>query len=203
MISIVSLHELITDGLTKEEFNKSIVKDFRCPKNLDVESFLIEKSFDSCSRDFTRTYFIVDNDESKEFYESVIAYFTITNKKFDFAEEASGSLKNKLTGSRKAESLYTILIAQLGKNDNYSGVEISGKQILSEAETKCIEVYDIIGTKIIALEHHDDEKLHNFYEENNYALLDHASDKENNLQLRYKKIDKVLIEENLSYKTTY
>lgn len=42
MISIVSLHELITDGLTKEEFNKSIVKDFRCPKNLDVESFLMK-----------------------------------------------------------------------------------------------------------------------------------------------------------------
>lgn len=198
MYNIVSLHSLIADGLTEEEYNNFIVKDFRCPKNKDVESFLLEKAFNSCNRDSSRTYFIVDNDESKKFYETIIAYFTITDKIFEFTDEASGSLKKKLTGNKKANSLSTILIAQLGKNKNYNGEQIQGKQILREAETKCIEVYELASIKIIALEHQDEEKLHNFYNENHYILLDHASDKKNNLHLRYKKINKMLIKENLS-----
>lgn len=201
MVSIISLHELIVGGLSKEEFQNSIIKNFRCPKNKDVESFLISKAYESCSRDFSRTYLLIDDEnEELEIYQCLIGYFTILNKQVSIPKSISVNMKKKLTGSKTATSLNTILIAQLGKNYSYENKKFSGECILNEAESKCVEVYKLLGTKIIILEHQDTQFLNEFYIRNNYDLLENASDKENHLHLRYKKIDKVLINETHSYK---
>lgn len=201
MVSIISLHELIVGGLTKDEFQNSIIKNFRCPKNKDVESFLISKAYDSCNRDFSRTYLLIDDEiEELEIYQCLIGYFTILTKQVSIPKSVSGNMKKKLTGSATASSLNTILIAQLGKNYSYDRKNFSGEWILNEAESKCVEAYRLLGTKIIILEHQDTQFLNEFYIRNNYNLLENASDKEKHLHLRYKKIDKVLINEINSYK---
>lgn len=42
------------------------------------------------------------------------------------------------------------------------------------------------------LEHKENGKLHDFYERNNYGLLDETSDEDNGLKLRYKLIKRYI-----------
>lgn len=180
-LQVIALDDLIDDGLTEDEY-KDLVKDFRCPLDEDLESFLHNKAYKSCKQNQSRTYMLEDEDVG------IFGYVTLSYKSFYFDDKATKSLKNKITGSRDSASVTGILIAQLGKNEDFPNKDLKGYLLLAEAESICADMFKKIGINIIMLEHKDNAKLHDFYQKNDYALLDEASDEVNGLKLRYKLI---------------
>ncbi|OLS40810.1 hypothetical protein BTR25_07950 [Bacillus sp. MRMR6] len=78
-------------------------------------------------RALTRTSLIIDenNNNSNE----IIGYFTLLIKSFDLTKEVSNESRRKLTGNKNATVFNTILIAQLGRSDQYKG-RVSGDIVL-------------------------------------------------------------------------
>ncbi|MFD2828948.1 hypothetical protein [Corticicoccus populi] len=183
---IESLEALIQDGLTKEEFH-TLVENFKCDFNEDVEYFLLEKAYSSCVASQSRTFLVRDEEKLNE----ILGYFTLSHKTISFNSEVSANERKKLTGSKQSDGLSGILIAQLGKNTNAS-VNIKGMLLLNEAENLCNQIFETIALRVVILEHDDVEELHRFYGENHYKILDKASDKNNHLFLRYKRLDRNL-----------
>ena len=153
-INYINSQDILIDGVSAETLlskrNLSIkkifrssesrvleyLKEFKCQQNLDVEDFLSngEKAIRMQKESRTRTYLIVDS-ENKE----IAAYFAISFKPIilDSINIESKTMlkkfqthKNKSANGNDIEIVPTILIGQIGKNDDYSSENINLKIIL-------------------------------------------------------------------------
>lgn len=177
-----SLKDLLNYYTEKDEFSggdrvKSILSEFYCPKNPDVEKFLKQSALEMAKQNITTTYLVTASYRNENV---LIGYFSLTNKVLTLKDSynISESLRRKLKkyGTRnELNRCYDIaapLIAQLGKNynNNYNKL-ITGDELLKLACDKVAIVQELIGGKLVYLECEDKPKLVTFYETNGFKNL--------------------------------
>ncbi len=157
-----------------EDRVKSVLSEFYCPMNKDVEDFLKNKAIEFSKQDITRTYIIMASYKDKPV---LVGYYAICNKYFFVDNKAlSSNLKKrikKFANYIKELNRYQIvapLIAQLGKNyaNGYNKL-ITGDELLKMACDKIQDVQYSIGGKVAYLECEDNLKLIDFYKDNGFV----------------------------------
>lgn len=181
---LLSLKDLLNEIDEEEVVN--ILASFKCEKNEDVDSFLKNKSIRFEKADRSRTYFIIDYISFTKGKIAILAYFTIAMKKVDLGSDISKNMRKELDGISKEASYFNCyLIGQLAKNDYYTDF-IKGKDIIKYSEETILEVYKIIGGRIILIECENLEALKKLYFSNDYKFL--QIDEKSNLIQLYKPI---------------
>lgn len=168
-----------------KEKMKEFLNTFACEKNEDVQNFFHNDSIKYDENSLSRTFFILDKDVNKreELFEKkssiIVGYFTLSfkhvlnySKKVKLLKE-SGIAVKKVSYDRRNDILNAILIAQLGKNDNYKhkkDINLTG--IMAFILEKIRLVRDHIGTNIILIEVDKGvPELINLYSTNGFCLL--------------------------------
>jgi hypothetical protein len=182
-LDFISLSDLIN---YINDINKtiSILKTFKCSKNLDLQDFLHSenKAIYLENKHITRTYLFLEIINNQI---NIIAYFTITIKVLE-TQGLSKSLIKKLDGIDKhRNNLPCYLIAQLGKTDicQYK----IGQYILDTAIETIKESHQIVGGRFIILDSVNIEKIIKFYTEepNAFIQLDKSTDKIKSVRMYY------------------
>lgn len=183
--NILKLEELINQTKESKEFEvaerklTNFLKTFKCGLNEDVENFLHNISIRNEKEHKSRTYLLV-NDSS-----NIMAYFSIAIKPIILDEN-----KHKITNTTRKrmksqmvkklenehEIITTFLIGQIARNDLFSKIDISLKEILDQVFYKINEVMRIIGGHIILIEVDNNEKLINLYKSFGFQLLADGSE---------------------------
>lgn len=161
-----------------EDKTKSILADFSCEINKDVENFIRYKAIEFSKQSIAKTqliYFVEDGDESVT--KKLVGYFSLTQKTINISRKAlSNKLSSKLSRFARFDHdkgcyvLPVILIGQIGKNYKEGCNElISGDDLLEFAFQSITLVQRYIGGKFVYLESEDKEKLVRFYAKNGFS----------------------------------
>ena len=153
-----------------EEELKQILSEFSCNKNPDVERFLKNDSIVFTKKNQSVTYLVFTNDDAV-----LVGYFTIAIKPITVnTEKFSNTIKRKIARVSEVDEetgTYTLsayLIAQLGKNfADGANERVTGKQLLQAAVDTIKELQYIAGGMVIFLETDNNQRLLQFYEEQN------------------------------------
>ena len=170
----VKLSEMI-EQLGEEE-TKSILSQFMCPQNKDVEDFIKYKAIEFSKQGLAKTtlvYWLSDDKTEKYF----VGYFAIAPKYIRVLKDSvSNNLSKKLNkhGNYNPDTRDYIVVAplvgQLGKNyTDGNDYLIYGSDLLQMAIEKVKEVQKEIGGRFVFLECEDKTKLINFYKENGFT----------------------------------
>ncbi|MEW9053043.1 MAG: hypothetical protein AB2392_17920 [Neobacillus sp.] len=165
-MQVISLSSLIEAANNNEVDVFHYLSSFYCLNNKDVESFLHKNAIPNEKRALTRTSLIIDENNNNE----IIGYFTLLIKSFDLTNEVSNESRKKLTGNKNATVFNTILIAQLGRSDQYK-VRVSGDIVLHFALENCMLIYHLAGLRIVCVEYDDIPYLNDFYLKNEFKIL--------------------------------
>ena len=100
---------------------KSILKDFECDLNKDVEYFLKEKSIEFFKSDISQTFIVTSSYQAKEV---IVGYFAIANKSTKIKKSYLNAnwrrrINRFASKDESDEKYFTIslpLIGQIGKN---------------------------------------------------------------------------------------
>lgn len=148
-----------------EDETRSILSDFSCSKNHEIENFVKKNAIDFAKRKISITYLVVDRTET------VRAIFTLTHKALEVGNKSlSNTMRRRMqryaTLDERADSFMTsaFLIAQFGKNDVLVGEEnISGNALMDLAFEVLTSVQHDIGGGLVYLECEDRKNLLTFY----------------------------------------
>ena len=169
----INLKEMIEQ--IGEVETKSILSDFSCPLNLDVESFLREKAIEFSKQGISSTYLVMASYKGNYV---LVGYYTLANKFFCIEKAAfpSKRLRSRIAKFAQYDSTlkrYTLsapLIGQLGKNYSHSYNDlITGDELLMLALDKVKEIHAILGGKVVYLECEDKPRLTEFYSKNGFV----------------------------------
>jgi len=173
---LVNLKEMIKE--LGEEKVKTILSNFSCPINKDVEIFITSqsKAIEFAKQGIAATHLVFTSYKDELV---LIGYFSLANKYFSIDLSAmTKSFRQRLNKfaqydkESKKHYITAPLLAQLGKNFN-NGYDrlISGDELLKIA---CDKIYDIqlnLGGKVIYVECEDNEKLMEFYKSNGFRFF--------------------------------
>ena len=161
--------------LVGEDEVEKILSDFSCSKNMEIELFVKKNAIDFSKKKMSITYLVFDEEMD------LAAIFALTHKAIQIGNEGISKTAQKkiqrfsqLDDSSNSYVVSAFLIAQLGKNSNYSGKQLSGNHLMRLTEEILCQVQREIGGGIVYLECEENEKLLNFYrnEENGYRIFD-------------------------------
>lgn len=173
--SIISLTDLV--DAKGEDWVKTHLSRFSCPRNSDIENFIRNKALLFSVQSLAKTNLIYTSYKSENV---LVGYFTIANKyiivkKSNVSRKTWDRLKKfgNYIPETKSLCISAPLIAQLGKNftNGYNSL-ISGDELLSLALDSIRIAQNIIGGKIVYLECEDNQKLIEFYNRNNFFEFD-------------------------------
>ena len=158
-----------------EERLYDLLSDFSCPKNPDVEYFLLHNAIEFTKKDQSITYLVFDIEET-----TLVGYFSLTVKQiFIRASIISKTAAKKLSRvsifDEETQSYATIayLIAQFGKNYSLpKDKRIAGNILLGFALDTISDIKYSIGCIIEFIECEDNEFLLNFYMKNHFKSFD-------------------------------
>lgn len=169
----VNILDLI--DLVGEEEIKKILSDFSCEKNMEIELFVGKNAIDFSKKKISVTY-LVFNEEME-----LAAIFALTHKAIQITNEGiSKSAQKKIQRFAQLDEcsnsyiVSAFLIAQFGKNSNYSGKPLSGNYLMRITEEVLSQIQRAIGGGIVYLECEEKENLLKFYQsnENGYRIFD-------------------------------
>lgn len=170
----VKLSEMI-EQLGEDE-TKTILSQFTCPRNKDVEDFFKYKAIEFSKQGLAKTTLVywISDDQAEKY---LVGYFAIAPKYIRVARDSvSNGLSKKLNkhGNYDIETREYIVVApligQLGKNyESGNDFLIYGSDLLQMAIEKVKEVQKEIGGRFVFLECEDKPKLINFYQENGFT----------------------------------
>jgi len=146
------------------------VKQFNC-RDTGVGDFLINRAIEFDKRNVARTYLLLEKEafERSEFI--IAAYFTLANKPLTLGNTLSKSTIKEIDGfSKEAVSVGSIILGQLGKNENIDD-NVSGSEIMKMVFEQIPKVTDVIGGRIMFLECQNSAGLIAFYERNGFSYL--------------------------------
>jgi hypothetical protein len=145
------------------------ISEFSCSKDLDVESFLKERSIRYERTGLSRTYLYIIRGLAKV---SIAAYFSVAITSTDF-EGISRSRRAKVLGGKPGRNTKDhfggILIAQLARSDSFDPSDINGREMILDAEKVIEHGRRYLGGKIVYLDCR--EPLIDFYRGNGYELV--------------------------------
>ncbi|HEX2947482.1 MAG TPA: N-acetyltransferase [Clostridia bacterium] len=168
---IVNLADMLTE--IGENATKSILLEFSCPVNSDVEYFIKQKAIEFSRQSLAKTHLVFCSYKSEVV---LIGYFSLANKFILVNPDILSNNKRKRITKfgiyNKETKKYIIsapLIAQLGKNFKYKDKRlISGNELLKMACDKVQEAQSYIGGKIVYLECEDKPVLNQFYTDSGF-----------------------------------
>ena len=154
-----------------EENLYDLLSDFSCPKNPDVEHFLLHNAIEFTKKDQSITYLVFNSEDA-----SLVGYYSIAIKPLSIqAENISKRTAHKLScvsildKSIQSYTTAAYLIAQLGKNYALpKEKQISGNILLGFALESISELKYSVGGVMEFLECEDNEFLLNFYIQNHF-----------------------------------
>lgn len=161
-----------------EDEAKSILSSFTCPKNLDVEDFLKNKAVVFSTRNFAKTHLVFWETDDKRAKE-LVGYYAIASKVICIDRSSVNSREARKLRDHgifnEKTNQYMVsapLIGQLGKNfTNGNNFLISGSDLLQMAIDKVRLIQNEVGGKFVYLECEEEEKLVQFYKENNFKIF--------------------------------
>lgn len=159
------------EGYIGEEYLYDLLSDFSCPKNPDVENFLLRSAVEFTKKDQSVTYLVFDSQDA-----SLVGYFSLSIKPISVhLSDISKTMAKKLSRISvldKETNSYTMsayLIAQLGKNYSLpKEKQISGDILLNFAMEIISDFKYSVGGIVEFLECLDNEFLLKFYTRNNF-----------------------------------
>lgn len=172
---VVNLGALIEE--LGEDAAKSILSDFSCPLNADVEYFLSTKAIEFAKQGWAQTHLVFASYKEKWV---LVGYFSLSNKTICVpGKNLSNTLKKRISkfaaydSNLKSYILSAPLIAQLGKNytNGYNKL-ITGDELLNEACNKISRIQFELGGRFAYLECEDKPKLTDFYSKNGFCNFD-------------------------------
>ena len=152
-----------------------VLSGFSCPKNPDVERFLLKSSIEFTKKNQSVTYLVFDVSSME-----LVGYFTIALKPLTVrGETVSNTVKKKLMRVSELDEqsqTYTMsayLIAQLGKNfKNGAEKKITGEELLELAWDIVEKMQYMGGGMVTFLEAENSERLLSFYQANRFQTFD-------------------------------
>lgn len=132
---------------------KRILAKFSCDRNREIENFLHNLAIEYEKSSSARTYFLATEDKI------IAGYFTLSIGFADISKSTrlSAEDRQKLMMSKCPDHrIPCFLIGQLGRNDSFSRIQLSGSQILEKALAVLAEVKNQIGGKFVIVECEDD-----------------------------------------------
>ena len=158
-----------------EESLYDLLSDFSCPKNPDVEYFLLHNAIEFTKKDQSITYLVFDAEDA-----SLVGYFSLTIKPISVrASNISKTMAKKLSRvsilDEETQSYTTAayLIAQLGKNYSLpKNKRIPGNILLGFALETISSLKYSVGGVMEFLECEDNEFLLSFYTQNHFKPFD-------------------------------
>lgn len=159
-----------------EAYCQSIVSDFSCPLNKDVEEFLQQKAWLFAQQGLAATHLVFASYQEKPV---LAGYFTLANKHFHIDShkgDISNTLRRRISkfaqydADLKKYIVSAPLIGQLGKNyaHGYQSL-LTGDELLELACRKVREIQQNIGGRIVYLECEDKLPLLDFYGRNGFC----------------------------------
>ncbi len=162
-----------------EDECKSILSEFSCPLNGDVEAFLRDKAIPFARQRWAQTHLVFASYQQKWV---LVGYYTLANKTICIRDSSlkkhSGTLRKRISRfashdhDAKAYILSAPLIGQLGKNYNHGYDSlITGDELLSEACRHIGRIQYNLGGRFAYLECEDNPKLIEFYASNGFCAF--------------------------------
>lgn len=163
---VYSLKDLMSTPNELAVFIKSF-SNFKCEKNEDVENFLKSDCIKYEEDNNCRTFFILDKEKLKKAEVSIVAFFSIAITGVGISG-VTRSKRRKLLGSKlkNKEVIPAYLIGQLGRNDAYKNVDLSGDIILKECYERIKEAQRSVGGRLMLIE--CKKEVLKFYRDNNF-----------------------------------
>lgn len=184
--SIINILDLI-DNVGENEVVESI-SCFNCDKNNEIEEFLHQDAIDFAKRKISVTHLIFDNEAN------IVGYFTLTHKPIrvpsDLLTNTTKKKIERFTKLDEATNTYDVsafLIAQFGKNSSCN-LSISGDEIMNMALSILSKVQREVGGGIVFLECEDNEKLLDFYQNENNRFIIYGNRYSNKENITYKQL---------------
>ncbi len=168
----INLADLISELGEKDA--KSILSNFSCLLNPDVDDFLKNKSIEFAKQGLSSTYLVFVTIEG---IPKLAGYYTISPKTINIKKNAlSNKLQSRINkfvqynSELKVYSSSVLLIGQLGKNF-LDGINktLSGDALLNMAFEQIKYIQKLSGGRIIYLECDEHEKLKEFYSKNGFV----------------------------------
>lgn len=176
--NVINIREFFNNSESSEigeDMLKTVLSNFSCPKNSDVERFLKEQAIDFTKKNQSVTYLVFSED-----YTELLGYFTLTTKPISIninsetADKFSNTVRRKISRVSEFDEItetYTLsayLIAQLGKNyTDQADQHITGTQLLDLAINQIRDIQFLTGGMVMFLEAENHSKLMQFYKEKN------------------------------------
>ena len=169
-----------------EEALYDLISDFSCPKNPNVEKFLLNNAIEFTKKNQSVTYLVFNNNDDA----SLVGYFSIAIKLISIRStnisKTSAKRISRMGIFDKATQSYltpAYLIAQIGKNYSISKEkQISGDFLLNCALDKIVFLQYNVGGILEFLECEDNLFLLNFYKQNHFKQFDKRVTSSNNTE---------------------
>lgn len=158
------------------------LKLFKCYRDTDVQDFLNNKAIDFEVRGWATTYLLLNGDDFDNGILNIEGYFSVTHKAVIFDEDVSGSTRNKLTGTKRAESQSFVLIGKLGKymnkidEENIVSSKLTSQELLDDAMSIVSKSSDYIICRNVIIECKDIDKVRQIYRDYGFSELQFDGD---------------------------
>jgi hypothetical protein len=178
LVTEVNIRDLLM--MKGRERTVDILSSFMCDKNQDIETYLHDKAIDFSNQFIAGTHLLFCEYDD---HHLLAGYYALAMKNLFLKEKdvPSNSRRKRLEKFGDYFShlngfiIPAPLIAQLGKNDLYSDLDlITGKDILDYALQHITLMQKDFSGKMAFLECEDRPKLINFYESNGFLRSSHG-----------------------------
>jgi hypothetical protein len=164
-IVLVSLREQLCSSNPK--LLEVQLREFRCARDTDVESFLKTRAIDYEISALSRTFLYLARNTL-----DVVAYFTLALTSVSFSN-ISGNKREKVLGrtpGRNTQDHFAgLFIGQLARNDAFTGSDISGAEMLTDCEGLIEDGRNYFGGKAAYLDCRG--SMIAYYERHGFTLL--------------------------------
>ena len=164
VISILDLLESVGEnGVT------DILSGFSCPKNQEIENFLLKNAIEFAKRKMSITHLVIDEQQQ------LIGYFTLTHKsalvpvdKLSKTGQKKLAMHGRFDEASNCYDVSAFLLAQFGKNYSVqNGTSISGNLLMDYVFRILFKAQHLIGGGVVFLECEEKDKLLEFYQNDN------------------------------------
>lgn len=180
---LVPLQTLIDTLKEDSDALMQILSSFSCAKDRDIESFLHNRAIEFEALSKARTYLLCDEAEMAENGKIVVlGYISLAPKSLQIPDSLSIRQRKELDGfsgkihNEPISEIPCYLIGQLARNDNAGSDQLSGKELIEEAQRVIMSAVEAVGGRFMMIECHDDPKLLAFYHSNGFSEIARVAD---------------------------